>query len=622
MGADHTGEQYEPLTNEQELVSRKRAETKQLVTASAGTGKTYTLIYRAKKLIDSDDIHAGGQILILSFSRAAVREIRRRVRTMGGDLAYLRARTFDSFATMLLATIQPDGDWRSKDYDGRIVNATALIRDNNEAKQFIASFHHVIVDEVQDLVGVRAALVAIVLENAKGGFTLFGDPAQGIYNFQVEGEERRLGSAVLYGWLRKRFATALDEETLGQNFRAHSTVSRTALWAGEKLNSPLPDYTSILQRLLIVKTALPAVPGVNALVQGLAAKYEGSTAVLCRTNGEALYISGLLWRARIMHRLQAAAVERTVAPWLALCARAMTSRVVGRAQFLSCYPVAAGVFVSAEEAWKMLRRIDRSSQQIDFARVADRVRVGDVPDDVSFAPECSIVVSTIHRAKGLEFDRVFVLYEPPPRDYEQEEDAEQDDAERARLLYVALTRSRKDLLRIPPLEGVFLAFNRWAERWRVPVRGSRGMTSHLEIKGRDARADLPPGLGTDLTGQIQDYIWSNVKPGDPITLAREAIREGDTLKTQYKMVHDHTVVGAVTGDGVFQVLKVNRWWHVVMPIRITDIYVENVDSVSGMQGAAQASGLGFADMWLRVRVSGLGKAEYSQQELDHVRREQ
>ena len=123
----------------------------------------------------------------------------------------------DSFATMLLATIRPDGDWRSKDYDGRIVSATALIRDNSEAKQFIASFHHVIVDEVQDLVGVRAALVAIVLENAKGGFTLFGDPAQGIYNFQVEGEERRLGSAVLYGWLRKRFATVLEEETLGQN---------------------------------------------------------------------------------------------------------------------------------------------------------------------------------------------------------------------------------------------------------------------------------------------------------------------------------------------------------------------------------------------------------------------
>jgi hypothetical protein len=321
MGPDHAGEQRESLTTQQELVSGKAAETKQLVTANAGTGKTHTLVYRAEKLIGSDHIHAGGQILVLSFSRAAVREIRRRVRIMGGDLAYLRARTFDSFATMLLATILPDGDWRSKDYDGRIVRATTLIRDNSEAKQFVATFRHVIVDEVQDLVGVRAALVAIVLENAKGGFTLFGDPAQGIYNFQVEGEDRRLGSAVLYGWLRKRFAASLDEETLGQNFRAHSAVSRAALWAGEQLNSSSPDYTSILQRLLAVKTGLPVVPGVNALVRGLAAKYEGSTAVLCRTNGEALYISGLLRRARIMHRLQAAAVERTVAPWLARAVR-------------------------------------------------------------------------------------------------------------------------------------------------------------------------------------------------------------------------------------------------------------------------------------------------------------
>ena len=43
------GELHEPLTSEQQLVVGRAVETKQLVTASAGTGKTYTLIHRARR---------------------------------------------------------------------------------------------------------------------------------------------------------------------------------------------------------------------------------------------------------------------------------------------------------------------------------------------------------------------------------------------------------------------------------------------------------------------------------------------------------------------------------------------------------------------------------------------
>ena len=65
----------------------------------------------------------------------------------------------------------------------------------------MARYKHVVVDELQDLVGDRADLVRAVLELTGCGFTMLGDPAQGIYNFQLEGVDRRIGSAEFYQWV-------------------------------------------------------------------------------------------------------------------------------------------------------------------------------------------------------------------------------------------------------------------------------------------------------------------------------------------------------------------------------------------------------------------------------------
>ena len=52
----------------------------------------------------------------------------------------------------------------------------------------LTDVRHLIVDEVQDLVGVRARLVLAVLATLPPdvGFTLLGDPHQAVYDFQLE----------------------------------------------------------------------------------------------------------------------------------------------------------------------------------------------------------------------------------------------------------------------------------------------------------------------------------------------------------------------------------------------------------------------------------------------------
>lgn len=604
------------ITSEQQFIIDQPLDSQLLVTAGAGTGKTYTLIHRAKKLIEIDRLHAGGEILILSFSRSAVREIRHRVQSVGGDLPYLRARTFDSFATRLLATVQPDGQWSKQGYDDRIASAVKAILGNGEANQFLRAFRHVIVDEIQDLVGLRAELVkAVLIQNQDVGFTLFGDPAQGIYNFHLSGQARRTGSAALFCWLRNTFCDRLVERTLSKNFRATTKAAQAALWAGESLTSTNPDYSRILQRLAAIKVGLRTITDMATLTRGLSQAYTGTTAVLCRTNGEALYVSNELRAAKIDHLLKGDATDRIVSPWLAVCGAAMPSRIIGKAAFLSAYPKTAEQWFSAEDGWRMLRRVDRGSPSVDLAAVATKLRIGDFPDDLIASRNDRVVVSTIHRAKGLEFDRVFLLYDVPPQ-----RDEDDDDAEPARLLYVALTRAKRDIFRLGPLDNLYLSLNKYADRWRIPCRTSRYMTCGLEIRGTDSRSDVPAGFDGPAASDLQMYIREHVKRGDAVLLNRTMVRVGEDLQTQYEIVHHGKTVGLLDGSAVSVTLRLFPNWRVVMPLTIRDVYVDDIDSVAGLQGSAQRSGLGFADIWLRVRVAGLGTPEYSDQELQQVRR--
>jgi superfamily I DNA/RNA helicase len=161
-------------------------EARLLVLAGAGTGKTFVLSERIHHLVGTSDVAPGRELLVLSFTRAVVRELKDRIGAVGNAARLVRPITFDSFATRLLATMPDDQlapGWRESGYDSRIA-AAARALGTDEGKAVVAEYRHVFVDEIQDLVGVRATLVDALLARAFG-FTLLGDPAQAIYDHQV-----------------------------------------------------------------------------------------------------------------------------------------------------------------------------------------------------------------------------------------------------------------------------------------------------------------------------------------------------------------------------------------------------------------------------------------------------
>lgn len=597
----------EDLTPEQREIATASPDSRQLVTAGPGTGKTHVLITRLVHLSETHDL-GPGELLVLSFTRAAVRVIKDRVRETAGDARSIRATTFDSFATRLLATLDPAGRWVERDYDGRIEAAVALIETSEEVQEELADYQHVIVDEMQDLVGIRAELVKAVLRRSGGGFTLLGDPAQGIYNFQVEGEERRLGSALLYEWVRSTFAADLIDRILDHNFRASTDDSRVGLFAGPLLNGSEPDFENIRARLI---TALHSIAGVGELNSALAIlrRNTAPTAILCRTNGEAMLMSRSLWETGIPHKLQRSASERAIAPWIGRLLGRSEIRSVGKTRFMRLVDeLDLEGAPSATDAWRLMKRLDRRrTDDIDLARIAERIRVGNVPDELAEADPPLLVVSTIHRAKGLEFDRVFLM-KPGERELEPVELGEE-----TRVLYVAMSRPRNDLIPMtPPKPLGWLHLNRDTDRWvRTGFATQSWRLWGFEVTGDDLDRTHPPGayVVTADPVEVQEYLFGSVLPGDEVSLHLIDSARNATTRAFYEARHKDTVIGVTSerfSGALYHTIKAGHGWKVLWPEAIRGLWIESIDTVAGTEATTRRCGLGAGGIWLRARLVGLG----------------
>ena len=315
------------ITSAQQSVVDQPWDARTLVTAGAGAGKTHTLVRRLEALVEREELEAH-EILVLSFSRAAVRELRERIESHADAARRVRAQTFDSWAATLLRRAYPDRDWSGTTFDQRIEAATeAIDRGAVEAAELGAPAH-VLIDEVQDLVGVRREMVEVLLDRFQGqsGFTVVGDGAQAVYGFQVtDPDQRAQETNYFFDWIRGSFVEDLVEIHLGDNFRARTEQARVALPYGPRLQrlaaerEPAEAQAEQIHREL--RLLLDEAPHFGTLddpfVQDSLRYFDGPTAILCRDNGQALSISQTLHEAGVDHQLQRSVRDRPAPAWIA-----------------------------------------------------------------------------------------------------------------------------------------------------------------------------------------------------------------------------------------------------------------------------------------------------------------
>ncbi|KMO99771.1 UvrD-helicase domain-containing protein [Streptomyces roseus] len=613
-----------PLTDEQLAVVEQPWDARVLVTAGPGAGKTHTLVRRLDALCsdeDHDQALEAAEILVLTFSRAAARELRERISRHGERAHRVRARTFDAWAYEVLLQAHPDGEWGAVGFDERIAAATLAIEKGALEVGDAVPPAHVVIDEVQDLLGGRRELVETLLDRYQDGcgFTVVGDAAQSVYGFQIKDPgERTDETGRFFDWLRCSYPDDLVELRLTRNFRATTAEAGIALAYGPLLQQVTePDEADRLYDALRDLLLDPA-NGMGDLddeftLEGLR-DLSDTCAVLTRDNQQALVISALLHRHGIDHRIRRPLEERPVPYWVAELLRRTEATGLTEDRFrtlLSDIPFAYEPDPTA--LWTVLRRVARGAGRgfLDLDRLRRAVAGGRFPDEAADPETARIVVSTVHRAKGLEFDRVIVLTPPTPAELHKQHRDELDLPAEARTLYVAMTRARQDLYHVAPPElphfkraGNRRNGRRYLGSWRSYDRYG------IVAEPSDVCRNDPPGHRTDAV-TTQAHLLERVRPGQEVLFRkRHDLPMGESESPPYALIHEGKEIGEASQrfrEDLFQVQKVNRAWDPWWPDEIHDLRIDTLETVTGSAAAGTNAGLGERGVWIAPRITGIGR---------------
>lgn len=510
------------------------ASTRQIVIAGPGSGKTEVVSSLVEHLVDEEGVDATEGLLIISFSNAAVQAVDRRLRDR--DIGVVNIQTMDSLASDLLRDLATD-DYEHLGFDRRISLATKLLSD--EGWDRITDLDHLIVDEVQDVVGVRADFLLKIIEilDAAAGFTLLGDPAQGIYEFQLRPD--RSGTPSLSVTTSSDLLDRLNEhgdvavQHLKGQYRART---RDARRAAHLRTAVLPGGDAF--ELVEFHDEIVSVGDIADLV-AISADWAGTTALLTATNGQALLVAGALRDLGQQVQVRRSARQRVLARWIAdLLGDVRTAGV--SLNDIEALATAHGSSRDAKALWRATRSVLGSKgTEIDLTRLARRLGAPrPLPPELVDDPAARFVVSTVHRAKGLEFDNV-VLVDFPQHPWLEDGIAPD---ERMRTRFVAVTRARDRIARAEGPDDRFL--RRFEQPGARAARWYRGghqnwMTASFEIRVDD----LEPNLS--LSEEAREHVSRAVCPGDVLSLALNA-EASTTAIPVYDVLHDGIVVARTT----------------------------------------------------------------------------
>ena len=516
-----------------------------LVEAGPGTGKTEMAALRIANLIQTG--LSPGQVLILSFSRSAVRNLTHRLAHITGsddtileELRHLSIRTFDSWAFRILRLFGhlPE-KLLGRGHDGNIAELTDLITgtERDRVRTLIGDRHHLIIDEFQDLPGVRGELVLALLDllsplgQPGAGFTILGDPAQAIYGFAARSTGQAFPTTAEY-WKRviDTYGTELDIVTLTHNYRADRPLADLS----SSLRQVLLSEKSDDEKLRIVREMVATLPSAAepANPAWLNNRDSRSRAILTRTNGESLRVLQHLFGKKVDGgatpvRLRAGNCASLPPAWVAALLSRLPSRDLTRSQFSRIYnhltqlwddATRQGLALPSECAtWSRIARASNAPEDTSAIRVPElRSRLNwpdSFPDD-QLAGEDGLIVTTIHQSKGLEFDIVTIL-EAAGIGLELEVDADRANdssiLEEANVHYVAVTRAGQELNRLDG-KGLYQAprtkkfqNNRerlchWRNGWMNLEMGLRGDLDPFGFLDSDLHG------GTESVETLQDFL--------------------------------------------------------------------------------------------------------------------
>ncbi|CAI3793974.1 ATP-dependent helicase [Pseudarthrobacter sp. MM222] len=599
------------LDESQEAVTFAPLDSRQFVLAAAGQGKTEVLLSRIQYLID-EGLNPADEILVLSFSRAAVEAVRKRARKF--EIESVPIRTFDSLAAqILLDNDDGDGEALTGSFEGRIRRATQLI--SGDLPDRLASVRHLLIDEAQDLVGDRAEMVKAIISEAPEdlGFTVLGDPLQGIYDFQLQDSVSQFSSQEFISDLQERYG-AIQRQLKG-NYRALSDQALELIEIGKTIRTmDLLDDAEVAaahQMLDDFRTNGGTTPSLLDESGALDPAEGETTALLCSTNYEVLLASELLWEHDRPHVVRRRAQDMSVAPWVFAVFKDLEGRSYPEDVILA--RMESEGLDSPQERWLDLKTAEgdyRSFRSLDVARLGQRLRNRSVPLALTVSDASPVTVSTVHRAKGLEFNNV--LYVPPITGWPSAERT----AATLRDKYVAVSRARELVVtthipkdRVKPSKSVG-SVTRWTEIGFG--RFKKTYTIRMEFLNGDIDDVLPAETSGCSPQDVQDRLLAGDIVGQSVQGTLEDSSDVYEMPRYVLRLASGEVIGR-TSNGFGYALKgafqtYGRPWN--WPEAFTGARLVSVECATGNPLDTQYAGIGYSGMWLVPRAAGLIRLQW------------
>jgi len=255
------------------------------VIAGPGSGKTRVLVHKLASLLLLEDIKSE-QLLMLTFSRMAATEFKTRLIELIGNAAYyVDIKTFHSYCFDILGLVG-----KEENFDNVLDSAIDLI-ESGEAESLKIAKSVLVIDEAQDMDEKEYKLIkTIISRNEEMRVIAVGDDDQNIYEFR--------GSNSMY---LNSFITELGAKRyeMLENYRSVNKIVNFINVFENSIQSRLKSNKLVGMRLDdgIVKitdhkSKYMEIPVVNEILKNN--ERDKKIAILTETNNQALRLLGLL----------------------------------------------------------------------------------------------------------------------------------------------------------------------------------------------------------------------------------------------------------------------------------------------------------------------------------------
>ena len=402
-----------------------------VVAAGPGSGKTRVLVHKLASLLLLEDVKHE-QLLMLTFSRAAATEFKKRLIDLVGNVAhYVDIKTFHSYSFDLI------GKQGNLDEAKGVVDRAAEMIERGEVEPSKIAKSVLVIDEAQDMSADDYRLVrALMRHNEEMRVIAVGDDDQNIYAF------RGSDSCYMQSLVSEEGARLYE---MTDNYRSARAIVNCA----NRFVQRIPER--------LKHTAIHSVTGTEGKVATLKSFVDaeicpqGTTAVLTRTNEEAM---------QVVYELERRGLQATVAQSMG---GFRFSNLAEVRYFLKQLGDQEEAAISADQWQEAKRRtlktyatstclsimkhffadFEATHRTYYHSDLREYIFESNVEDFIA-SDEQSVFVSTIHKAKGREFDTVYLLSPVPDSRVVND----------MRAYYVGLTRARQNLYLVtnPPAE--------------------------------------------------------------------------------------------------------------------------------------------------------------------------